>query len=83
MIVLVFFGSMGAIKAIQGLKINEIFKIPTGYSRIFEKSRTQKPIWNSTKKMSSVENAFEHWKSHKQEFPNLINSKHYVEQTRE
>ena len=36
-------------------------------------------IWSSTKNKSAVENAFGHWKKHKSEFPELQNSKQYVE----
>jgi RHS repeat-associated protein len=36
-------------------------------------------IWSSTKKLSSVENALGHWNKHKAEFPELANSKQYVE----
>ncbi|MBF8264039.1 MAG: rhs15, partial [Parachlamydiales bacterium] len=39
-----------------------------------------KQIWTSTKKRTSVQNAFEHWKDHGNEFPELLNSKQYVEQ---
>lgn len=37
------------------------------------------PIWSSTKKLSSVESALGHWNKHKAEFPELANSKQYVE----
>ena len=36
-------------------------------------------FWSSTRKRSSVENAFEHWKKHQKEFPELNNAKEYVE----
>ena len=35
--------------------------------------------WSTTKKKSSVENAYGHWDKHKSEFPNLNNAKEYVE----
>jgi hypothetical protein len=38
-----------------------------------------KQIWSSTNKKTSVQNAFKHWKDHKDEFPELYNSKQYVE----
>jgi RHS repeat-associated protein len=38
-----------------------------------------KEIWSSTKKLTSVENAFGHWKKHGKEFPGLQNAKQYVE----
>jgi len=37
------------------------------------------PIWSSTKKLTPVENALGHWNKHKAEFPELANSKQYVE----
>ncbi len=37
------------------------------------------PIWSSTKKLSSIENALGHWNKHKAEFPELANSKEYVD----
>ncbi|WP_159445361.1 RHS repeat-associated core domain-containing protein [Rhizobacter sp. OV335] len=40
------------------------------------------PVWSSTKKLSSVENALGHWNKHKSEFPELNNSKQYVEAAR-
>jgi filamentous hemagglutinin len=43
---------------------------------------TKGPIWSSTKKLSSVENALGHWNKHKAEFPELANSKQYVEAAR-
>ena len=36
-------------------------------------------IWSSTSKLSSVKNAFGHWKKHAAEFPEFINAKQYVE----
>jgi hypothetical protein len=39
-------------------------------------------LWSSTKKMSSVENAFGHWKKHGSEFPEFLNAKQYVEGVR-
>jgi hypothetical protein len=36
-------------------------------------------IWTSTKKFSSVENAFDHWQRHGSDFPQLQNSKQYVD----
>jgi hypothetical protein len=41
------------------------------------------PIWSSTKNKSAVENAFGHWKKHKSEFPELQNSKQYVEKSKD
>jgi len=36
-------------------------------------------LWTSTSKMSSVKNAFGHWKKHGAEFPEFLNTKQYVE----
>ncbi|MGE4802900.1 hemagglutinin repeat-containing protein, partial [Yersinia hibernica] len=36
-------------------------------------------IWSETKKNDPVSNAYGHWDKHKQEFPELQNSKQYVE----
>ncbi|MGN6293493.1 MAG: RHS repeat-associated core domain-containing protein [Chitinophagaceae bacterium] len=36
-------------------------------------------LWTSTKKLNSVENAFEHFKKHKSEFPEFKNAKEYAE----
>jgi hypothetical protein len=36
-------------------------------------------IWSNTKNLNSVENAFSHWKKHSSEFPELFNSKQYVD----
>ncbi|GME30529.1 MULTISPECIES: VENN motif pre-toxin domain-containing protein [unclassified Pantoea] len=38
-------------------------------------------IWTETKKKEPVSNAYGHWDKHKQEFPELQNSKQYVEAT--
>ena len=40
-------------------------------------------MWSTTKKLSSVQNAFGHWLDHGKEFPNLRNAKEYVEAARE
>jgi RHS repeat-associated protein len=39
-------------------------------------------IWSATKKRNAVQNAFEHWKTHGAEFPELQNAKQYVERAR-
>ena len=47
--------------------------------------RLEKPgsIWSSTRDKSSIQNAFSHWKSHKKDFPELQNSKQYVQYARD
>jgi len=37
------------------------------------------PLWSSTQRKSAVQNALGHWNKHKAEFPELTNSKQYVE----
>jgi RHS repeat-associated protein len=44
--------------------------------------KTGGQLWTSTSKLSSVENAFKHWKDHGAEFPELVNAKQYVEATK-
>jgi RHS repeat-associated protein len=39
-------------------------------------------IWSSSKRISSVKNAFGHWKKHGGEFPQFTNAKQYVEGAR-
>lgn len=41
--------------------------------------RGKSSIWTSTKKLSSVENAFKHWENHKNEFPEFLNAKQHAE----
>jgi len=43
---------------------------------------TRGAIWSSTKKLSSVENAFGHFKKHGGEFPGIENAKQYVDAAR-
>ena len=40
------------------------------------------PIWSATRNKSAVENAYGHWQKHAAEFPELINSKQYVDTAR-
>jgi pyocin large subunit-like protein len=40
-------------------------------------------IWSSTKDKSSIQNAFEHWKCHKNDFPELHNSREYVQSAKD
>ena len=42
-----------------------------------------KGIWSSKKNKNGVKNALEHWNKHKSEFPELMNSKQYVERAKE
>ncbi len=58
-------------------------KIASVQKRFFGSSVDTKPIWSTTKSRSSVENAYKHWKDHCVEFPELRNSKEYLEKARE
>ena len=40
---------------------------------------SSKPIWSKTKEFTNIENAFNHWKNHGKEFPEIQNAKQYVE----
>jgi YD repeat-containing protein len=40
---------------------------------------TLKQLWTSTKNKTSVQNAYQHWKDHRQEFPEILNAKQYIE----
>lgn len=37
-------------------------------------------LWSSTRRLSRVENAFEHWRRHRDEFPHLNNALEYVDE---
>lgn len=42
------------------------------------KRPSNKQIWTSTSQLTSVSNAFEHWKRHRKDFPEYQNAKQYV-----
>ena len=48
----------------------------------FTPTRSGGKLWSATKDLSAVKNAFEHWKKHRGEFPELLNAKEYVESAR-
>ncbi|QNW97211.1 hypothetical protein IC797_12790 [Acinetobacter seifertii] len=55
----------------------------TGTSEIaVVRSTGEVAIWTATRVRTNVQNAFKHWKDHGKEFPELLNSKQYVEATR-
>jgi len=56
-----------------------ISDIPPIY--IFLSKRPEDPIWTQRRKITQVENAYNHWKKHGSEFPELTNSKEYVDAT--
>ena len=61
--------------------------IKQGAKKVIRKALTDKGIakesfWSSSKKKSSVQNAFDHYKKHKDEFPEFTNAKQYVEGTK-
>lgn len=82
-------GGYGAVKGVMAF--NKLAKMPVQASRIAtgllketsaaRKGIKAKQIWTSTKRKSPVQNAFGHWKDHGHEFPELLNSKQYVEHT--
>ncbi len=59
-------------------------ELAASYSGVlsFQKPKNITPIWSSTRRENSVENALDHWNRHKNEFPHLNNSKEYVEMAR-
>ena len=56
-------------------------KIEQVAGKYLDNLNVRKQIWSATKKKNSVENAFNHWKNHRKEFPEILNSKQYVERT--
>ena len=64
--------------ATGGKLINKAIKTAGKDLTILTAKKSAK-LWTSTRKMSSVENAFGHWKKHGAEFPNFTNAKQYVE----
>lgn len=64
-------GGYGAVKGIIGF--SRLARMPMQGPRIV------RGIWTSTKKRTSVQNAYKHWKDHGHEFSELLNSKQYVE----
>ncbi|NMP25663.1 pyocin [Rahnella sp. SAP-1] len=56
-----------------------ISDIPPIY--IYLSKRPEDPIWTQRRKITQVENAYNHWKKHGSEFPELTNSKEYVDAT--
>lgn len=76
----------GGYNAVRGvMAFNRLVKMPVQVSRlesvIVKNVGKSNKIWTSTKKRTSVQNAFRHWKDHGSEFPELLNSKQYVEQS--
>ncbi|MEB8217956.1 S-type pyocin domain-containing protein [Citrobacter braakii] len=56
-----------------------ISDIPPIY--IYLSKRPEDPIWTQRRKITQVENAYNHWKKHGSDFPDLTNSKEYVDAT--
>lgn len=48
---------------------------------IYLSKRLEDPIWTKRKKITEVKNAYNHWLKHGSEFPELANSKEYVDAT--
>jgi pyocin large subunit-like protein len=82
-------GGYGAVKGV--VAFSKLIRAPVQVSRVtagflketsaVHKGIKAKQIWTSTKKRTSVQNAFKHWKDHGNEFPEILNSKQYVEQS--
>lgn len=74
-------GSMGAA---AGIRTSMIGAFPSFFLPSTSLVATGKTdlIWSVRGNMSSVENAFSHWKKHGIEFQELCNAKHYVEKAR-
>jgi len=54
-------------------------KVVNGVSDVLKDSKN---IWSSTNTKTSVENALDHWNTHKNEFKELDNAKQYVDKAR-
>ena len=82
-------GGYGVVKGVMAF--NRLAKMPVQASRVAisllketsaaHKGIKAKHIWTSTKRKNPVQNAFGHWQDHCHEFPELLNSKQYVEHT--
>ena len=57
-------------------------KVIEGAGDVGKASKDKTSIWSETKKKKPVKNAFDHYKKHKNEFPEYKNSKEYVEGTK-
>ncbi|RON01519.1 adhesin [Pseudomonas brassicacearum] len=75
--------SAAALATLIAGKASSGLKGTGGTSAINGGSVGSNPIWSSTSNKSAVENAFGHWDKHKGEFPELQNSKQYVEQAKD
>lgn len=64
---------------LPGTKIFEAGKEARKWQEVVEKG----PLWSSTKKKSAAENAYDHWRKHRIEFPELQNANQYVKAARE
>ncbi|MCB1075530.1 MAG: hypothetical protein KDK59_08365 [Simkania sp.] len=70
-------GGYGLVKG--AINFTKLARVPKAFKQI-ALPNTSKKIWTSTRKKSSIQNAFKHWKKHGAEFPELLNAKQYVEQ---
>lgn len=59
--------------------IHPLLDLPPLY--IYLSKNPDDPIWTERKKITPVQNAYGHWKKHGSEFPELTNSKEYVDAT--
>jgi len=81
-------GGYGTVKGVIGF--SKLARMPLQTSRLIKTESiiaknisNSNKIWSSTKKRTSVQNAYRHWKDHGHEFPSLQNSKQYVEAARD
>lgn len=81
------YGVYGTVKGV--ISFSKLAKMPTkaitaiqNETSILKNVKKSNKIWSSTKKRSSVENAFIHWQEHGGDFPGLLNAKQYVESTK-
>lgn len=63
-------------------KIGDGLKLAKHADEVVGAAKSSENIWTSTKKLSSVENAYGHFKKHKTEFSEFYNAKQYVEGTK-
>ena len=68
-----------ALSVVSVVPLGKAFTVTKEFSVMENAAKTSTSIWSSTSKLSSVKNAFGHWKKHAAEFPEFINAKQYVE----
>jgi RHS repeat-associated protein len=81
-------GGYEAVKGVIGF--TKLARMPLQTSRLIKTESlivknisNSNKIWSSTKRRTSVQNAYRHWRDHSHEFPSLQNAKQYVEAARD